>query len=115
MKMAGLLLYFKIERKCFKMKANVIEKINATNQKYLKPMLGKELPQKLVDQLNNMDWSYLDLIDHKEQARGTFAPLGAMVIFSPFLALSMAEINFSNRSFLRIKSFFCSSSASSLS
>lgn len=60
------------------MKANVIEKINATNQKYLKPMLGKELPQKLVDQLNNMDWSYLDLIDHKEQARGTFAPLGAM-------------------------------------
>lgn len=78
MKVAGLLLYFKIERKCFKMKANVIEKINATNQKYLKPMLGKELPQKLVDQVNNMDWSYLDLIDHKEQARGTFAPLGAM-------------------------------------
>lgn len=78
MKMAGLLLYFKIERICIKMKANVIEKINATNQKYLKPMLGKELPQKLVDQLNNMDWSYLDLIDHKEQARGTFAPLGAM-------------------------------------
>ena len=60
------------------MKANVIEKINATNQKYLKDLIGKELPQKLVDQLNNMNWSYLDLIDHKEQKRGTFEPLGAM-------------------------------------
>ena len=60
------------------MKANVIEKINNTNQKYLKPMLGKELPQRLVDQLNNMNWSYLDLIHDKEQPRGKFEPLGAM-------------------------------------
>lgn len=60
------------------MKASVIEKINATNQKYLKNLVGKDIPQKLVDQLNHMDWSYLDLIDHKEQKRGTFAPLGAM-------------------------------------
>lgn len=60
------------------MKASVIEKINATNQKYLKSFIGKEIPQKLVDQLNTMDWSYLDLIDHKEQKRGAFAPLGAM-------------------------------------
>jgi len=60
------------------MKASVIEKINATNQKYLKHLVGKDIPQKLVDQINNMDWSYLDLIDQKEQTRGTFAPLGAM-------------------------------------
>ena len=60
------------------MKANVIEKINATNQKYLKNLVGKEVPQRLVDQLNNMDWSYLDLIHDKEQKRGEFAPLGAM-------------------------------------
>lgn len=60
------------------MKASVIEKINATNQKYLKGLVGKDVPQRLVDQLNNMDWSYLDLIDHKEQKRGEFAPLGAM-------------------------------------
>ncbi len=60
------------------MKASVIEKINATNQKYLKDLVGKELPQRLVDQLNNMDWSCLDLIGQKEQARGQFAPLGAM-------------------------------------
>lgn len=60
------------------MKASVIEKINATNQKYLKGLVGKELPQRLVDQLDNMDWSCLDLIGQKEQARGQFGPLGAM-------------------------------------
>lgn len=60
------------------MKQSVIEKINSTNQKYLKPLLGKELPQKLIQQLNNMDWSYLDMIEKKEHKRGTFAPLGAM-------------------------------------
>jgi len=60
------------------MKANVIEKIKSTNQKYLTGLLEKEVPQRLVDQLNNMDWSYLDLIHNKEQKRGTFAPLGAM-------------------------------------
>ena len=60
------------------MKANVIERINATNQKYLKNLVGKEIPQRLVDQLNNMNWSYLDLIHEREQKRGQFAPLGAM-------------------------------------
>ena len=60
------------------MKANVIEKINETNQKYLKNLVGKELPQRLVDQINDIHWSYLDLIGSKEQQRGQFAPLGAM-------------------------------------
>lgn len=60
------------------MKASVIEKINATNQKYLKGLVGKDIPQRLVDQLNNMDWSCLDLIHGSEQKRGTFGPLGAM-------------------------------------
>lgn len=60
------------------MKANVIERINVTNQKYLKDLVGKEIPQRLVDQLNNMDWSYLELIHEREQKRGEFAPLGAM-------------------------------------
>ena len=60
------------------MKADVIERINATNQKYLKQLVGKDIPQKLVNQINNMDWSYLDLLDQKEQKRGTFAPLGAV-------------------------------------
>ena len=60
------------------MNTNVIEKINATNQKYLKGLVGKDIPQRLVNQLNNMDWSYLDLIHEREQKRGEFAPLGAM-------------------------------------
>ena len=61
------------------MKANVIERIHATNQKYLKNLVGKEVPQRLVDQLNEMDWSYLDLVHgEKEQKRGKFAPLGAL-------------------------------------
>ena len=60
------------------MKAHVIEKIKETNQRYLSNLIGKEIPQKLIDQLNDMNWSYLDLIHDKEQKRGTFAPLGAM-------------------------------------
>ena len=60
------------------MNANVIEKINATNQKYLKNLLGKQIPARLEEQLNHMDWSYLDMLDQREQKRGLFAPLGAM-------------------------------------
>ena len=60
------------------MNANVIEKINATNQKYLKELLGREIPARLEAQLNNMDWSYLDMLGQREANRGEFAPLGAM-------------------------------------
>lgn len=80
------------------MNTNVINKINETNQKYLKPLLGKELPEKLVNQLNQMDWSYLDLIGGREQKRGTFAPLGAMELSeieekkAQFKATGMAAI-----------------------
>jgi len=62
------------------MNANVIEQINATNQKYLKNLIGKDIPQRLKDQLNTMDWSCLNMLDQKEQMRGTFEPLGAMEI-----------------------------------
>ena len=60
------------------MKSNVEEMIKAKDQKYLGKLIGTEIPAKLEAQLENMNWSYLDLIDHKEQKRGTFAPLGAM-------------------------------------
>ena len=60
------------------MKQSVMDKIQATKQKYLLPLLNKEIPEKLKKQLNEMDWSYLDLICDREQKRGTFAPLGAM-------------------------------------
>lgn len=62
------------------MNQNVIEKINATNQKYLKSLIGKEIPQRLEKQLDAMDWSCLDMLGKTEQKRGTFAPLGAMEI-----------------------------------
>lgn len=55
-----------------------MEKITSTNQKYLKNLVGKEIPAKLEKQLEEMDWTCLDMIHQKEQERGTFAPLGAM-------------------------------------
>ena len=58
----------------------VEEKIISTNQKYLKHFLHQELPQKLENQLEAFEWSYLDLISENEQKRGTFAPLGAMTL-----------------------------------
>ena len=60
------------------MKPEIIEKINATNQRYLKNLLGKEIPNQLEEQINHINWSYLELIHDREQKRGTFAPLGAM-------------------------------------
>lgn len=60
------------------MNSYVIDKINATNQKYLSALVGRDIPARLEEQLENMDWSYLDMIHDKEQKRGTFAPLGAM-------------------------------------
>ena len=60
------------------MKPEIKEKITATNQKYLKKFLTEEAPAKLESQLEHMDWSYLDMINNKEQQRGTFSPLAAM-------------------------------------
>lgn len=60
------------------MKDYVVERIETTNQKYLKGLLNKEIPARLEKQLDEMDWTYLDMIHDKEQKRGTFAPLGAM-------------------------------------
>ena len=60
------------------MRQEIKEKIISTNQKYLKPMLEQDIPAKLENQLETMDWSYIDLIHDKEQKRGQFSPLGAM-------------------------------------
>lgn len=62
------------------MKAEIVKKIEETNQKYLGKLIGQEIPQKLENQLEEMDWSYLDLIHQKKQERGTFEPLGATEI-----------------------------------
>lgn len=60
------------------MKQEIKDKIILTNQRYLKPMLEQDIPAKLENQLETMDWSYIDLIHDKEQKRGKFSPLGAM-------------------------------------
>ena len=60
------------------MKADVRNHITQTNQKYLSKLLEADIPAKLEEQLNNMDWSLLDTLDKKEQVRGQFSPLGAM-------------------------------------
>lgn len=60
------------------MNTRVTEKISATNQKYLKKYLTSEAPEKLARQLEEMDWSYLEMIHGKDAKRGTFSPLEAM-------------------------------------
>lgn len=60
------------------MNNSTVEKITSTNQKYLKRLVGKEIPAKLEKQIEEMDWTCLDMIHQKETRRGTFAPLGAM-------------------------------------
>lgn len=60
------------------MEQRVIDKINSTKQKYLSAFVGKDIPERLEKQLEEMDWSNLDAIHHKEQKRGSFSPLGAM-------------------------------------
>ena len=60
------------------MNEKTLQLIKEKNQKYLSALVGKELPEKLVKQLEELDWSVLEYIHGKEQKRGTFAPLGAM-------------------------------------
>lgn len=60
------------------MEQRIIDKIKSTNQKYLSAFVGKDIPERLEKQLEEMDWSNLDAIHNKEQKRGTFSPLGAM-------------------------------------
>lgn len=60
------------------MEQRVIDKINSTKQKFLSAFVGKDIPERLEKQLEEMDWSNLDAIHNKEQKRGSFSPLGAM-------------------------------------
>ena len=62
------------------MKPEIREKIVSKNQKYLSKLIDKDIPARLENQLETMDWSYIDLINDKEQKRGEFSPLGAMEI-----------------------------------
>ncbi len=55
-----------------------LEKINATNQKYLNQFKEKGFPEKMEKQLENMDQSYLDLIGKKPSEKGEFSPIDVM-------------------------------------
>lgn len=59
------------------MNEKIMQNIRKTKQKYLGKLADKQIPEKLKKQLEEMDWSYLDMINRKEQVRGEFAPLGA--------------------------------------
>ena len=60
------------------MTQDIKDKITSTNQKYLGKLIEKDIPEKLNKQIELMDWSYINLINNKEQKRGEFSPLGAM-------------------------------------
>lgn len=62
------------------MRTEVKQIIKDKNQKYLLKYLDEQAPAKLEEQLDSMDWSYIDMIHNKEQKRGKFSPLGAMEI-----------------------------------
>ena len=49
------------------MKKEIKDKVVNTNQKYLEKFLSQDVPEKLEKQLENMDWSYIDMINDKEQ------------------------------------------------
>lgn len=60
------------------MKQEIVDKIRESHQRYLEGFLDKEVSPKLEKQLEEMDWSCLELIHAKERSRGKFQPLGAM-------------------------------------
>lgn len=62
------------------MSQTIMEKIEVTKQRYLKKYLGCRIPERIERQLEELDWSYLELVHQKDHAhkRGKFEPLGAM-------------------------------------
>lgn len=46
------------------MRSDIEQKIISTDQKYLKKFIGREMPERLEQQLEHLDWNYVDII-HK--------------------------------------------------
>ena len=59
------------------MNEQVKNNIMEYKQKYLQKLTDAQVPEKLEKQLEEMDWTCLELIHQKKQQRGTFAPLQA--------------------------------------
>ena len=55
------------------MNEQVKNNIMEYKQKYLQKLTDAQVPEKLEKQLEEMDWSCLELIHQKKQQRGTFA------------------------------------------
>lgn len=60
------------------MNKKIRQKIEETNQRYLGGLRDKELPERLGKQIEEMDWSCLELIHKEPLPRGRFEPLRAM-------------------------------------
>ena len=60
------------------MRSDIEQKIISTDQKYLKKFIGREMPERLEQQLEHLDWNYVDILHESPRERGTCAPLGAM-------------------------------------
>ncbi len=60
------------------MKDSTCDKIIETHQKYLKPLLGRKLPQRLEEQIDSIDWDVVARIHEEPAKRGEFAPLQGM-------------------------------------
>ncbi|MCD7709229.1 MAG: UTP--glucose-1-phosphate uridylyltransferase, partial [Clostridiales bacterium] len=60
------------------MEKSIKQKIADTNQRYLTGMLDSGIPDKLLSQLEAMDWGLLDALGKRSGSRGEFMPLGAM-------------------------------------
>lgn len=56
------------------MNEQVKNNIMEYKQKYLQKLTDAQVPEKLEKQLEEMDWTCLELIHRKKQQRGTFAP-----------------------------------------
>lgn len=67
-----------MEKENILMKEQVKKNIMEHGQKYLKPLADASIPEKLERQLEEIDWSCLDLIHQKKQPRGRFEPLKAV-------------------------------------
>ena len=60
------------------MNEKTLQLIKEKNQKYLSALVGKELPEKLVKQLEELDRKKKEYSDGTEQKRGTTEHIGAM-------------------------------------
>ena len=75
------------------MNEQVKNNIMEYKQKYLQKLADAQVPEKLEKQLEEMDWTCLELIHQKKQQRGTFAPLNSkMAPSAKSAALTMAVI-----------------------